>query len=41
MPSEFIGEKMEVERLYDAVNMLLYMQVILFLLIIINTLQAD
>ncbi|CAD5333218.1 unnamed protein product [Arabidopsis thaliana] len=26
MPSEFIGEKMEVERLYDAVNMLLYME---------------
>ncbi|ESQ51271.1 hypothetical protein EUTSA_v10017701mg [Eutrema salsugineum] len=26
MPSEFIGEKMEVERLYDAVNMLLYLQ---------------
>ncbi|KAG7603995.1 Terpenoid cyclases/protein prenyltransferase alpha-alpha toroid [Arabidopsis thaliana x Arabidopsis arenosa] len=26
MSSEFIGEKMEVERLYDAVNMLLYMQ---------------
>ncbi|CAA7049427.1 unnamed protein product [Microthlaspi erraticum] len=26
MPSEFIGEKMDVERLYDAVNMLLYLQ---------------
>ncbi|CAE5978199.1 unnamed protein product [Arabidopsis arenosa] len=26
MPSEFIGEKMDMERLYDAVNMLLYLQ---------------
>nr|UAK14937.1 oxidosqualene synthase 3 [Iberis amara] len=26
MPSEFIGEKMDVERLYDAVDMLLYLQ---------------
>ncbi|XP_010502925.1 PREDICTED: tirucalladienol synthase-like [Camelina sativa] len=26
MPSEFIGEKMDVERLYEAVDMLLYMQ---------------
>ncbi|CAA7023140.1 unnamed protein product [Microthlaspi erraticum] len=26
MPSEFIGEKMDVERLYDAVNMLLHLQ---------------
>ncbi|KAG7652160.1 Seco-amyrin synthase [Arabidopsis thaliana] len=26
MPSEFIGEKMDVERLYDAVNLLLYFQ---------------
>ncbi|EOA23534.1 hypothetical protein CARUB_v10016727mg [Capsella rubella] len=26
MPTEFIGEKMDVERLYEAVDMLLYMQ---------------
>ncbi|VVA95756.1 unnamed protein product [Arabis nemorensis] len=26
MPSEFIGEKMDVERLYDAINILLYLQ---------------
>ncbi|CAN8242410.1 unnamed protein product [Cochlearia groenlandica] len=26
MPSKFIGEKMNVERLYDAVDMLLYLQ---------------
>ncbi|CAF1860873.1 unnamed protein product [Brassica napus] len=26
MPSEFTGEKMDVERLYDAINMLLYLQ---------------
>ncbi|CAH8267145.1 unnamed protein product [Arabidopsis lyrata] len=26
MPSNFIGEKMDVERLYDAVNMILYLQ---------------
>lgn len=33
MQSNFIGEKMDVERLYDAVNMILYLQVIQFLLI--------
>lgn len=33
MPQEIVGEKAEVEQLYDAVNVLLYLQVhILFML---------
>lgn len=32
MPQDLVGEKADVQRLYDAVNILLYLQVIIYIL---------